>query len=106
MNLEQQLILMFSALGAINGFVLSGYFLFFNKEKSLSNYFLGGLLLVLSIRIIKSVFFYFNPNLFEVFIQFGLGAAFLIGPFLFLYVVSIIKKEYNLRRIWWVHIVI
>ena len=86
MSLQQQLIFLFSALGAINGFIVSGYFLLKRTEKRLSDYFLGGLLLMLSIRIIKSVFLFFNRELFEVFIQFGLTACFLIGPFLFLYV--------------------
>lgn len=105
MNLEQQLIFLFSALGAINGFFVSGYFLFLRKEKHLSDYFLGALLLMLSIRIIKSVFLFFNPNLFEFFIQFGLSACILIGPFLLLYVRSMVQEEHSLRKNWWWHIV-
>lgn len=46
------------------------------------------LLLTLSIRIIKSIFFYFNPELSNIFIQFGLSACILIGPFLYLYLQS------------------
>lgn len=104
MNLEQQLVFLFSALGAVNGFVLSGFFLWVNKEKRLSNYFLAGLILMLSIRIIKSVFLNFNPHLFEFFIQFGLSACLLIGPFLFLYIVSLTKKDHQLRKTWWWHL--
>lgn len=105
MSLEQQLIFLFSALGAINGFIVSGYFLFKRVEKRLSDYFLGGLLLMLSIRIIKSVFLFFNHGLFEWFIQFGLTACFLIGPFLFLYVKSMTKPDENIQKRWWWHIV-
>ena len=86
MNLETQLIFFFSALGAFNSTILSIYFLFFAKPKQLSNYFLGGLLVVLSIRIWKSIFFYFNPDLSKTFLQIGLTACFFIGPFLYLYV--------------------
>jgi len=101
MNLEQQLIFLFSALGAINGFALSAYFLFLKQDKRLSDYFLGGLLLMLSIRIIKSVFLHFNPKLFELFIQIGLTACTLIGPFLFLYVSSMTRREHQLQKRWW-----
>ena len=58
-----QLLFFFSALGAFNGFLLALYVAFHAKKKIFANYFLALLLLVLSIRIIKSVFFYFNPQL-------------------------------------------
>lgn len=93
MNFENQLIFFFSALGAFNGFLLSFYFAFIAQKKKFSNFFLALLLLTLSIRIIKSVFFYFNPNLSAVFIQIGISACILIGPFLYLYFASYIKNE-------------
>lgn len=85
----------FSALGAFNGFLLSLYFAINAKKKFFTNYFLSLLLLVLSIRIIKSVFFYFNPNLSNVFIQIGLSACILIGPFLYLYLKSYTEEKPN-----------
>lgn len=87
--IDYQLLFFFSALGAFNGLLLSMYFLFFAKPAHASNRFLGGLLLMLSIRIGKSVFFYFNPELSRLFLQFGLGGCFLIGPFLFFYIKSV-----------------
>ncbi|MEL7533145.1 MAG: hypothetical protein AAFN10_17645 [Bacteroidota bacterium] len=75
MDLAQQSVFLLSALGAFNGFLLSGYFLLIKQEKRLSDYFLGGLLLMLSIRIFKSVFLYFNPELFQLFVQIGLSAC-------------------------------
>ncbi|WP_442588287.1 helix-turn-helix domain-containing protein [Pedobacter sp. AW31-3R] len=78
----------FSALGAFNGFLLSLYFAINAKKKDFTNYFLSLLLLVLSVRIAKSVFFFFNPDLANIFIQIGLSACILIGPFLFLYLKS------------------
>lgn len=86
----------FSALGAFNGFLLSLYFAINAKKKIFTNYFLSLLLLVLSIRILKSVFFYFNPHLSNFFIQIGLSACILIGPFLFLYL-----KSYSLEKSNW-----
>ncbi|MNK18730.1 Arabinose operon regulatory protein [compost metagenome] len=90
---SNQLLFFFSALGAFNGFLLSLYFAINAKKKNVSNYFLSLLLLVLSIRIVKSVFFYFNPNLSNVFIQIGLSACALIGPFLYLYLKSYTTDE-------------
>lgn len=82
---SDQLLFFFSALGAFNGLLLSIYFAVHAKKKIFTNYFLSLLLFVLSIRIIKSVFFYFNPHLANIFIQIGLSACVLIGPSLYLY---------------------
>ncbi|ALM49758.1 hypothetical protein AMR72_13120 [Flavobacterium psychrophilum] len=90
---SNQLLFFISALGAFNGFILSLYFAVNAKKKFFSNYFLALLLLVLSIRIIKSVFFHFNPQLSNIFIQIGLSACILIGPFLFLYLTSYTEDE-------------
>ncbi|WP_394972338.1 helix-turn-helix domain-containing protein [uncultured Croceitalea sp.] len=103
MNFENQLIFFFSALGAFNGFLLSLYFAIVAERKKFSNYFLALLLLVLSIRIIKSVFLFFNQNLFSVFIQIGLSACVLIGPALYLYTVSQAKP--SKAKKWWIHII-
>jgi len=105
MNLQQQLIFMFSALGAFNGALLSGYFLLIKREKRLSDYFLGGLLLMLSVRILKSAFLFFNPNLFQLFVQIGLCACLLIGPFLYLYVRNMTSENHNLKKTWWLYLV-
>ncbi|PCH74871.1 MAG: DNA-binding protein [Flavobacteriaceae bacterium] len=97
MNLDNKLIFFFSALGAFNSIVLSFYFLFFAKPINKSNYFLGALLAVLSIRVWKSLFFFFNPELSKVYLQIGLSACFFIGPFLFFFIKSKISnlKESN-----------
>ncbi|NRB62331.1 MAG: AraC family transcriptional regulator [Saprospiraceae bacterium] len=102
MNFEDQIIFFFSALGAFNSTLLSLYFAIIAKKKKFSNYFLALLLFMLSIRIIKSVFFYFNPQLSNIFIQIGLSACILIGPFLFLYLKTITTKK---KIDWKIHII-
>lgn len=97
--MQNQFLFFFSALGAFNGLLLSLYFAFNAATKRFSNYFLPLLLLVLSIRIIKSVFLYFNPQLSNVFIQTGLSACVLIGPFLYLYLRSQTSEKSN----WVIH---
>ena len=91
--MNNQILFFFSALGSFNGFVLSVYFALNANKKKFSNYFLAFLLLMLSIRIIKSVFFYFNPQLANIFIHIGLSACIMIGPFLYLYLESQTKNE-------------
>ncbi len=93
MNLDNKLIFFFSALGAFNSVILSVYFLIFAKPFNKSNYFLGGLLAALSIRVWKSLFFYYNPELSKIYLQIGLSACFFIGPFLYFYVKSKISKS-------------
>jgi AraC-like DNA-binding protein len=105
MEFSRELLFFFSALGAFNGLLLSLYFLFFVKNKKAFHPFLGLLLLLLSIRVVKSIFLYFNPNLFEFFVQVGLSACFLIGPALFLYLVSATNtKSWSIKN-WWIHLI-
>lgn len=103
MNLDNNLLFFFSALGAFNSFVLSIYFLVFKKAKLSSDYFLGALLAVLSIRVWKSIFFYFNPNLSKTYLQIGLSACLFIGPFMYFFLWTKLvnnrkyKKRFNLQ---------
>ena len=100
--MTNQILFFFSALGAFNGFILSLYFALNANKKKFSNYILSFLLLALSIRIMKSVFFYFNPQLSNFFIQIGLSACIVIGPFLFLY----LRSQANNRKLnWSIHII-
>lgn len=105
MELSRDLLFFFSALGAFNGLLLSLYFLFFIKKRKVFHSFLGLLLLLLSVRIVKSIFLFFNPNLFEFFVQVGLSACFLIGPSLFLYLVSATNVKSWTVRNWWIHLI-
>jgi AraC-like DNA-binding protein len=101
LNSNNQLLFFFSAIGAFNGFILAFYFFYTAYRKNFSNYFLGFLLLALSIRITKSLFFHFNSELSNTFIQIGLSACILIGPFLFLYLK---KQNTNSAKNWAWHI--
>ena len=104
MEFSRELLFFFSALGAFNGLLLSIYFLFLIKNKKIFHPFLGGLLLLLSIRVVKSIFLFFNPNLLELFVQIGLSACFLIGPALFLYLVAATNSASWSIKNWWFHL--
>ena len=105
MTFSKELLFFFSALGAFNSILLSVYFLFFVKPKHPAHVFLGGLLLSLSLRIGKSVFFYFNPDLSKIYLQIGVSACFLIGPFLYFYLKAMTSTFSKPRhKIWMITI--
>jgi AraC-like DNA-binding protein len=100
MDFGSKFLFFFSALGAFNGLLLSGYFIFFTPKKYLSNYLLGALLLVLSIRIGKSVVYYFDKDLPKIYLQIGLSACFLIGPFLYFFIKSETAQIRKMPKLW------
>lgn len=99
------LLLILSSIGVLNGLMLSMYFLVVIKPKELQNYFLGTLLLLLSIRIGKSVILYFLPDTtgIGVYLHVGLSAWFLIGPFLYFFIYYFVTKEPN-KHLWKFHL--
>lgn len=101
--MNSQLLFFFSALGAFNGLLLTVY-LFFYKPVTVKRRLLAMLMLAISLRISKSIWFYFDPTLGKQFLQLGLSACFLIGPLLFFYVVSQVSKLEELRLNWKVHL--
>jgi AraC-like DNA-binding protein len=104
MGLGKEILFFFSALGAFNGLILSCYFFFFIRKKQLSNYFLGLLLLALSLRVGKSVMYYFHHDISKVYLQLGLSACFFIGPALYFFIKSSLDNVKILPNSWKIHI--
>lgn len=100
MNLGKEILFFFGALGAFNGIILSIYFFFFTKKKYITNLFLGAMLLALSIRITVTVFVYFNNALPKTYLQIGLSACLLIGPFLYYFLKSGILGINTIPKAW------
>lgn len=100
MNFANKLLFFFSFLGAFNGLIAGIYFLFFTAKKHLSNYFLGALLLALSLRVGKSVAYFFDYNLSKTLLQAGLTACCFIGPFLYFYLKVETKQIRKLPVSW------
>jgi len=96
---SKEILFFFSTLGWFNGIILSLYFLFFTKHKSLPNRLFGFLLLALSFRISKSVIWYFNPDTPILFVQIGLAVCFFIGPLLLLYLSYSTQESKRLSRL-------
>jgi AraC-like DNA-binding protein len=105
MSFDKLVLFFFSAIGAFNGLFLSIYFAFFIKNRSRATYFLSALLFVISVRVTKSVFLIFVPGVSTVFIQVGLSACVLIGPFLYLYVKASVEEKESKKWTWLLHIV-
>lgn len=100
MVISNELLFFFSGLGVFNGLILAVYFLFFTKREELANKFLGLLLLFLSIRIGKSVVFFFYRDLGEFYRQIGLSACFLIGPTLYYYLRTELGRIKTMPKRW------
>lgn len=100
MDTGKELLFFFSALGSFNGLILGVYFFFFTKKKYLTNYFLGAMLFALSIRIGKSVFVYFHPELPKMYLQLGLTACFFIGPCLYYFLKSAVEEINVMPKSW------
>jgi AraC-like DNA-binding protein len=83
--ISNQLLFLFSALGAVNGIFLALY-LFSRRSHRMANRLLGTLLMAIGLRTAKSTFYYFNPDLAAEYLQLGLSACLLIGPLTYLYV--------------------
>ncbi|OQP42823.1 hypothetical protein A4H97_11730 [Niastella yeongjuensis] len=100
MNIGQQILFLVSALGAVNGIVLSLYLFISKKGRSVPAFFLGLLLLAISLRVAKSVFLYFNPALPKICLQAGLSACFLIGPALYHFLKSSLQGVTRVPLTW------
>lgn len=100
MTLGNNLLFFFSALGAFNALIIGIYYLCFTAKKNLSNYLLGALLIVLSIRVGKSVAYFFDYNIPRIILQIGLTACLFIGPFLYFYVKTEMQQIRKLPLSW------
>lgn len=102
---QNQILFFFAILGAFNALFLSIYFAFFIQHRSNANYFLAALLLVIGVKIISSVFLYFDWGLSETIVEIGFSANALIGPIFYLYVRRSTKEHTSKKIYWWVHII-
>lgn len=75
-------------------------FLFFFDKKNISSKLLGGLFLVVGLRVFKSTFYIFTDDISLWFINLGFAAHYFIGPLLLLYIQSL-KVDFQWRR-WYV----
>lgn len=106
MTFENPIIFFLSSLGVFNGFLVSMYFLFFEKRKRTQNRLFGFLVLMLTIRIGKSVYSLFSETKDLLIMQIGLSACFLIGVSLFYYLKSSVDNRKKIPVTWKLHVLI
>lgn len=108
MEFDNPILFFICSIGVFNGFLASFYFLFFSKQKRVQNLFFGLLLLMLSVRIGKSVYILFTERAQRDLLipQIGLSACFLIGVSLLYYLKSSVENRKIIPRTWKAHYVI
>lgn len=100
MSFNSQILFFLGALGVFNGLIISIYFLFFKKPKFIKNTFFGLFLFMLCARVIKSIFYYFDTNIVEGYLNVGPISFIFIGPFLLFYSLSFCKRESLILKNW------
>ncbi len=102
MNIPMEFILVTSSLGAAQSGFFGAYFLSTLKRRDFSRLFLGLLFIALSIRMGKSVGYYFsNDNLPSFVENIGYAAHIAIAPLLFLYAKSFVEKSFIFKKGYW-----
>lgn len=104
MNLYSQILFFFGALGVFNSFLISLYFIIIKKPKDFSNILFGIFLLFLSERALRSLIYFFSDATPNSYSAFGPITFIFIGPFLFLYVLTVLKLNTKNIKYWKYHI--
>ncbi len=103
MEIWNQIWFFLAGLGVFNGLLLVGYCFFILRSKQWRNVLFGLLMLMLCIRIGKSLFHIFT-DVARIYRQIGLSACIMIGPLLYLYINTLLGKTYALPQIRSVHL--
>lgn len=90
------MLVVISGLGVIHGLLLAVFLWVYRKGNALSNQLLSALLLVLSLRVGKSVFLAFTDRIDIKIIFAGLSTIMAIGPLYYLFILSCTRKSFLL----------
>ena len=104
MNYLSQILFFFGAIGAFNSLILALYLSLSKSYSKLEHRLFGLFLLILSFRVLKSLFYSFSTEEPIWFLQSGPSFFLLIGPLLFSYTLSIINPNSFWIKHWKSHI--
>jgi AraC-like DNA-binding protein len=104
MDVGQVILIIVSGLGVFHGLFVAVVLWNIKGGLSTSNRLLSMLMLVLSLRIAKSVMLTFLPDLETLYVYLGLSLLTLIGPLFLLYSKSIISRSNSIRTIDLLHL--
>ncbi len=99
MSFTSLFLFFFGAIGVFNSFLISLYFIL-KRGKQKSNLLFGLFLFFISERALRSLIYFFSPALPNFYTQSEAISFVFIGPFLLLYVVSIVKPKSKLISKW------
>lgn len=104
MNISYSLMAAFSFVGVINSIFVAIYLWFRKIDKPVSNRILSLILLAIALRVSKSLIYYLlNTDTNNFVITLGHTALSCIGPLLYFYILSKLKKEFRFKWIYSVH---
>ena len=103
MEIEQIILIVLSGLGVFHGFLVAALLWNYKGALRTSNRLLSALMVILSLRIGKSVILGFSLHLETLYIYLGLCLLTFIGPLFFLYSRSASKKSNVLSKREWLH---
>jgi len=98
------ILLILSALGVLNSFILIIYSLTTKRGTRITNILFAGLVFALTIRVWKSILLTFAENLHDFILNFGLAGFIAVGPLFMLFVKSATIKNYKFTRKEFFHI--
>lgn len=104
MNYITQILFFFGAIGVFNSFIVAIYLLINKSYSNFNNRLFGLFLLLLSLRVLKSLFYAFSTEKPIWFLQSGPSFFLLIGPLFFCYTLSITKPNSFWIKYWKYHI--
>jgi len=100
----KSIILFGSIIGIVNSFILIIYALATKKGNKASNIIFAFLILMLTLRISKSILLTFSDGLHDILLTIGLSGFMAIGPAYYLFVNSIIDDNFKLKLIQIIHL--
>ena len=104
MSYSSVFLFFFGAIGVFNSFLLGLYFILSKKSKQLSNTLFGLFLLFLSERALRGLIYFFSDVAPNAYTKFGPVTFLFIGPFLFLYTLSVVAPDSKALSSWKYHI--
>ena len=103
MDFENIILILLSGLGVFHGIFIALVLWTSKAAFTISNKILSILMIILSIRVAKSVLLEFSKSLDILYIYLGLSLLLFIGPLFYLYSRTLIHKQQSLNKSDWVH---
>ncbi|MGK0307897.1 MAG: AraC-like DNA-binding protein [Urechidicola sp.] len=105
MEFLELLLIIVSSAGLLHGVLFAAYLSFFKKKKTTTNFLLSLILIFMAFRIGKSIMLNFGDDLEPAFIFAGLATLLFTGPLLRWYVLSMIKADFKLSKIYFTELI-